>query len=532
MGGFSLPSGETSGGTSGDSQDAPSWQTDPEEADSDQHQEVDSEEPQDQEHVPEPATNEPSTETAERAEAEPQGSRPTPKPRRSSPRRPKRSRTNWSVRRLLRLACSIVVITTALLIAVFAHGAWQLAALIGFAAAGVFFVYVIFRSPLRRMGRRVGDRTRFGATRKQPITGLNGWIYQKSGQRWNLGPAPWKRWALATAIILVVPLRSIMIAIYTRTGGQGKTTTALTVAMDILEAIPGISVLLIGVDPAGTLEGVSGVKRESIQAFKEGKYDEVCFTLLEAIKNLEAWEGNIAEVRRRFATMPGTGAGPGSGLFVLSYPENEMPDPVKLRKAIRSFRGLFAYIVSDCNQYIGDFSSSTQVVLEEADVVGVPMTYKDPERITGAAQALNDLEDERFRRYQDRTVLVVNKVWNNLFHRGTTRGVSDLQTARKEQGNPPYEGFIATLPLNWGIKRRKRFLFFRKTVHFLVKNRSLWFRLYARELTAALVATAIEAQGGELRAEAGVPVEDQTPVRAGSYKDQQPALTGPSPKEH
>jgi cellulose biosynthesis protein BcsQ len=407
---------------------------------------------------------------------------PPEKPRKPKvPRAPKAARrqvNHGTKQALMALLLAVLVVAAFVLL----KDPYKSVALLLYMVASV----ILFQGSVRRLGRRLGNRTTFGQERKEPISGPRKWVFRVSGGRWNLGPSFRQRWVAATnTVTLTMPRTPVVIAAHTKTGGQGKTTASITVAQDLLEAHSGVSVLLIGNDPEGTLLDVTGVQREDIQAYKDGAHDEVCYTLLEAIKNRHAYEGNMTEVRRRFATMPGT------GLFVLTYPEKKRPDPVELRETIVILSRLFPYTIWDCDQYIGE--SNTEVVLEMADVIAVLATYKDSSRIRGAANALEDLDEERFRRGRDRTVLVINKVWFNVFHRGTTRGLNEMHEARAKLGHKLYKGPVVTLPWNFGIKTGRRFLWVKKRVRFLLRNRSPWFRLYGREFTAALIEVAVNA---------------------------------------
>jgi cellulose biosynthesis protein BcsQ len=333
-------------------------------------------------------------------------------------------------------------------------------------------------SKLKACSRPLGDRTVFGFYRPHhPVSGPRKWIHQLTGKRWNFGPHYADRRKLDTHTITHrCDEDPITVGVYSEGGGVGKTVNAATFAQQVQMTLEGVSILLVDKDPKGTVRDVTGVKREHIQAHKDGRPDEACFTLIDAARNMNKLT-NMAQVRWRFATMPGT------GLFVLTYPEGERLDKTTLKNLMKRLSTIFPIVVYDCEPDADHLDTS--FILENVDVHVVPTLAGDRKRTRQAADAIKTLRDEKYRRDHDRVVFVVNKVWNNLFHRGTTRNVEVLQELLGEAGKP-YLGPVATVPWNRLIKKGKVF-------H--VRTRSPWFRRHALEQTAIVYKTARSTKG-------------------------------------
>jgi MinD-like ATPase involved in chromosome partitioning or flagellar assembly len=348
---------------------------------------------------------------------------------------------------------------------------------------------------LKAFGRPIGDRTTFGKHRPRQSRkpGLRLWIYLMTGARWNFGPSATERFKMnMNAITDRRDETAITVVTYNEGGGTGKSTSAATVAQQLHISLPGVSILLVDTDPKGTVQDVTGVKREDIQAVKDGKPEEACFTLIDAARNMRNLT-DMAQIRWRFATMPGT------GLFVLTYPEGERLDRATLGKLTSVLERAFAIVVYDGEPDIDH--EDTSFLMEHVDVQVVPALAGDQKRIRQAADAIKTLRDEKYRRGHDRVVFVVDKVWFNVFHRGTTHTVETLQELL---GDKPFAGPVATLPWNRLIKKGKVFL---------VRTRSPWFRRHALELTAVIMETARSTKSASSTEEPAATV-NQTPASA------------------
>jgi hypothetical protein len=329
---------------------------------------------------------------------------------------------------------------------------------------------------LKKAGRFIGDHTTFGQERKPPTWNRpRRWIYGLTGGRWNFGrSAEEKRITNVAAIRSIDSTEPDVIATNSKAaGGVGKTTTAVAVAQALAADLPNISVALVEINPQGSVKDATGVRREDIACVKLAQKepdpikkqllkDEACFTVLEAIANLHKLQ-SMQDVRFRFAQMPGT------GVFVLTHPEATRIDPRDLRRFVAAMRRIFPKSVWDLDQY--DSHSDTATMLELADVVLVPATRRNKARIRQAGEALWDLQTT----YHTRSVLVINRVWFNWFHRSTTRNVRKIQELRESENHRPYCGPVGTLPWNFRVALGGRFL---------LRSRSGWFKRHVRELTA------------------------------------------------
>jgi hypothetical protein len=329
---------------------------------------------------------------------------------------------------------------------------------------------------LKKFGRPIGNRTKFAPYRKPPMSaGPRKWIYGVTGGRWNFGRSASERCnSDSESIQRIETANPTVAAVHSRAaGGVGKTTISVAVGQSAAADLENISVLLAEINPQGSVRDATGVKREHIPCVqmaekesdpekKKALLKEACFTVQEAINNLHKLQ-SMQDVRLRIPQMPGT------GLFVLTHPEPDRIDPVSLRKFVRAMSRIFPASIYDLDQY--DSHADTALILELADVVLVPATRRNKARGRQAGEALINLENK----YHTRSVLVINRVWWNMFHRSTTRNVRMIQNLRNENGHEPYRGAVGTLPWNFWVALGGRFL---------LKMRSPWFKRHVRELTA------------------------------------------------
>jgi hypothetical protein len=328
----------------------------------------------------------------------------------------------------------------------------------------------------KKAGRFIGDHTTFGQYRKPPTwNSPRRWIYQLTGGRWNFGrSAEERRKTDIESIRHTESTNSTVIVFYSKAaGGVGKTTGAVSLAQGAAEDLPNISVLLAEINPQGSVKDATGVKREDIPCVrlaqketdpikKQLLMDEACFTVLEAIGKLNKLQ-SMQDVLFRFPTMPGT------GVYVLTHPEATRIDPRDLRRFVAAMRRIFPRSIWDLDQY--DSHADTALMLELADVAMVPATRRNKARGRQAGEALWDLKTK----YHTRSVLVINRVWFNWFHRSTTRNVRKIQELLKNENHTPYTGPVGTLPWNFWIALGGRFL---------LRSRSTWFKRHVRELAA------------------------------------------------
>jgi cellulose biosynthesis protein BcsQ len=329
---------------------------------------------------------------------------------------------------------------------------------------------VYARDHLRRGFLATARKTAFGLYRDPPLPRtLSHHLWVASGYQWNLGPHIWQRTGLAVqAITWRTESECIVIASDAIGGGQGKSSTGLSIAQCFALQLHG-KTLLLDMDPSGVIEKNSGVQRNSIQVERDRLKGEACFTVWEAFVN-RGKLGCLNDMLIRFAQMPGT------DLYVVTAGDRPLTN-VQYEILLPILKKLFAVIVVDCAPDI-ETSSATQAVVQSADAVAIAVKHRSETRVGQVSKLIRMIDsDPRYSKQRNRIVLVVNEVWFNPLHIGTTRTLRLLQADRAAQGLEPYRGSVATQPFNLHIRRKGGF----KLV-----ARSSWFRLHSLEIAAAL----------------------------------------------
>lgn len=321
------------------------------------------------------------------------------------------------------------------------------------------------------------NRTQFGQYRQPPLRGTvwwrpRWWIYRLSGGCWNFGATRSQRDAVSKAIVTRRLDRCLSFMSFSRGGGGvGKTITADSLAQTLAAIVPDAKTLLVDKHPIGSIETVTGVRREDIACVQNGKPEEACFTLPEAYQKLDRLTSEAA-IRWRFPVLSGT------GLYVLTYPEETRLEPHELLRFKRQMERFFSFIVFDSDP--DDGQEDTKALLESVDAVAVITKRRNVNRVEQAAKAIKAIQETpAYNRGRDRVVFVVNQVWLDVLHWwGTTRTVKMLSEALGTE----YKGSVATLPSNFLISTGRKFL---------VVKRSARFRRHALELAARLIEKAV-----------------------------------------
>jgi len=323
-------------------------------------------------------------------------------------------------------------------------------------------------------------KTTFGQLREAPTPSKNKfafnprwWFFRISDGLWNFGPTKRERKSKSEAIIASWKhFKSLVVVTHGGGGGTGKSTSASTIAQVVRMVLGGMT-LLFEKNPRGTVASGTGVKFKDIQAVKDGHAQEACFQVKDAYRNRSKLVDE-ASIVWRFATMVKT------GLYVLTHPDNSRLSRQETLDLIDDLNVHFPVTVIDSDQ---DFNHpDTKAVLEIADVIVLVTEHNNESRIEQTVDVLQELRTKsQYENVNERVILVVNKVWLNWLHLGTTKTVKILRRIQEEKGFELYEGPVMSLPWNARVKTKR---------YFEVRRLSRRFRLHALELTAEIIKTA------------------------------------------